>query len=312
MNNFKYKFTIFTPVYNRKHTVHRVWDSLKSQTYRDFEWIIVDDGSTDNVMPLLEEYKQVANFPVTILRQKNSGKHIAWNQAIDIAYGELFVPADSDDAFVPETLKRFLHHWNNIPKGGKNKFSGINCLCKDPETGEIVGEKFPDSPLISNNLELFYKYKIRGEKWGCIRTDLLKKNKFPDNIKSTHFPESYLWFSIAREYKNLSINEPLRFYYQDSGNMISKKMSKDIINSAPVNFHYLIWDLNTNLDYMLKYRHFTKLLKSYANLWRLGLLLDSNVREIYNKMKGFSKIIAILTLPPSLLIYYFTYRRLKE
>jgi len=306
-----YKFTVFTPVYNRKHTIHRVWESLKQQTFKDFEWIIVDDGSTDNVLPLLKEYKHEANFPVTILTQENKGKHFAWNRAVKIAKGELFLPADSDDAFVPETLERFQFHWKNIPKDQRCKFSGINCLCKDPETGEIVGDKFPQSPLISNNLELYYKYKVRGEKWGCIKTDILKVYKFPTDFYSTHYPESYIWFQIARKFQNICINEPLRYYHQDSGNTITHKLAKDIKKSAPVLFHYKIWDLNTNLDFYFKYKQVVKLLKSYVNLWRLGLLLDNSIRQILNKMEGYSKILAMLILPPSLLMYYFTYRKLK-
>lgn len=69
-------FTVFTPVYNRKDKIHRVWDSLQMQTYPNFEWVIVDDGSTDGIGSLLEEYKQKADFPVTVLTQANSGKHI--------------------------------------------------------------------------------------------------------------------------------------------------------------------------------------------------------------------------------------------
>lgn len=103
MYNQDILFTVFTPIYNRKDKIHRVWESLTQQTYKNFEWIIVDDGSKDDVIPLLVSYKNQAMFPVTILSQENSGKHIAWNRALEIAKGELFVPADSDDEFVPET-----------------------------------------------------------------------------------------------------------------------------------------------------------------------------------------------------------------
>jgi glycosyltransferase involved in cell wall biosynthesis len=67
------KFTVFTPVYNRKHTINRVWESLQNQTYRNFEWIVVDDGSTDGVWDLLQRWKKEADFPVTLLQQENSG-----------------------------------------------------------------------------------------------------------------------------------------------------------------------------------------------------------------------------------------------
>lgn len=59
-------FTIFTPIYNRKSKLYRVWDSLNSQSLRDFEWIVVDDGSTDGVDVLIEEYRKNANFPIKI------------------------------------------------------------------------------------------------------------------------------------------------------------------------------------------------------------------------------------------------------
>jgi len=143
------KFTIFTPIYNGRHTIHRVWNSIQSQSYRDFEWIIVDDGSADNVYELLEEYKNRASFNVNIIMQKNMGKHFAWNKAVQAAQGELFVPADADDEFVPETLEIFNNTWENIED--KRFFSGINVLCKDPYTGFVVGDEFPVDGMISNN-----------------------------------------------------------------------------------------------------------------------------------------------------------------
>lgn len=309
MKKYKYQFTVFTPVYNRKHTIHRVWNSLNAQTYRDFEWIIVDDGSTDNVMPLLEKYKSAADFPVTILTQENSGKHFAWNRALKISKGELYVPADSDDAFIPETLERFLYHWKNIPENERHKYSGINVLCKDPVTNNIVGDKFPKNMMITNNLEIRYKYKLKGEKWGCIRTDVLKKYLFPELKGRSCYSLGYLWSSIARRYQNVCVNETLRFYYQDSGNQIT--LTKDIKKTAPTIFHYCKWDLNTNLDYKIAYESPVKLLKSYINLWRLGWLLNNSTNQILCAMKGWSKLLTLISFPPAVLIYQLTYKKLK-
>lgn len=62
-------FTVFTPAYNRAHTLHRVWESLKAQTERDFEWLVVDDGSTDNTAELIAQYQREADFPVRYLQE---------------------------------------------------------------------------------------------------------------------------------------------------------------------------------------------------------------------------------------------------
>jgi glycosyltransferase involved in cell wall biosynthesis len=307
-----FRFTLFTSLYNRRHTVHRVWESVQSQTLKDFEWIIVDDGSTDEVVPLLEKYKKEADFPVIILMQENQGKHVAWNKALKVANGELFIPADSDDAFIPETLERFQHYWNGIPKAERLVYSGINCLCKDPVTGKVVGNPFPKSPLVSNNLELYYRYKVRGEKWGCIRTDVLREYLFPEIQGRGCFNLSYIWTSIARKYKSLSVNEPLRLYYTDSGNTITQKPGENLLKTAPVDFHFLKWDLNTNLDYKFRYWYFAGIVKSFLNLWRTGLLLGERKAEIIKEMKGIAKILTILSYIPGWLIYNLTYKKIAR
>src|SRR5215469_12275981 len=108
-------FTVFTPVYNRRDLIHRVYDSLRDQTLRDFEWVVVDDGSSDNVVELLERYAAEADFPILIHRKENEGKHTAWNIGLEMARGEYFVPLDHDDACIPTALERFRYWWLTIP-----------------------------------------------------------------------------------------------------------------------------------------------------------------------------------------------------
>jgi len=301
----KIYFTIFTPVYNRRHKIHRVWESLQMQTYRNFEWIVVDDGSTDNIGPLLEEYKQQANFPVTILTQPNSGKHIAWNRAVKIAKGQLFVPADSDDDFIPETLDFFAEKWANIPIENRESYSGINVLCKDSTTEQIVGEEFPESPMVSNNLELTYRYRITGEKWGCIRTDLLAKRMFPE-VKTGRgcFPLSWLWFWLAGRYNVLCINKVLRIYYQDDKNCIMQKTPNRLSSTANERYMAKSWHLSENIDYLFMYETKKDLAKSFVVLWKTGFLAKKNILGILGDLKSRkSKLFAILTLLPGVAFY---------
>ena len=98
----EYKFTIFTPLYNGAKTIHRVVESLDNSIYRNFEWIVVNDGSSDNSIDVLNKLIKDKNWNITIINhQENKGKHNAWNEAAKIAKGEIFVNLDCDDAFIP-------------------------------------------------------------------------------------------------------------------------------------------------------------------------------------------------------------------
>lgn len=243
-------FTVFTPTYNSGHTLSRVYDSLKHQSFKDFEWIIVNDGSTDDTDMVVASFMKEDVIKIYYYKQKNQGKHIAWNNALGHLNGKLFIPADADDSFSPDTLQFFYDKWNEI--SNKDLYSGINCLCYNPNNNQIIGDIFPVDGMDSNNLDLFYKYKIRGEKWGCIRTDLIKGTPFPV-LKNNFYPESYIWFTLAKKYKVRCFNTPLRYYFNtDTGlisNLKNKRLSK---NQLRVSVHWCRWELTNFPLYLLK------------------------------------------------------------
>lgn len=215
-----YKFTVFTPSYNRAHVLYRVYESLSQQNFRDFEWLIVDDGSTDNTRSLVEAWQQEANFPIRYVWQENGHKKTAFNHGVRLAKGELFLPADSDDRFLPNALECFVQHWHSISENERDKFAGVCGLCQD-EHGQIVGDCFPGSwGVDSDSLEVRYRFGVRGEKWGFTRTDILRDYPFPDDLPG-HVPESVVWTAIAVKYKTRFINEVVRIYYHDAGNQIT-------------------------------------------------------------------------------------------
>jgi len=281
-----------------------VWKSLLSLTFKDFEWIVVNDGSTDGIEEVLNEFKSVASFPVTIIHQNNQGKHIAWNKAVEIANGELFVPADSDDEFIPETLEIFSKWWNEIPMNERQEFSGINVLCMDSVTKQIIGSKFPKSPFISNNLDLVYIHKITGEKWGCIRTDCLRLRRNPE-IPGTHMPEGYIWFWLARRFKVLCIDSPLRVYYQNEpGNISSQKNKEYYQNRLQINYVYLSWHLTENIDYLLKYEDIFEILKNFMIHWKGAFYLKFSPVKVFRDLKSFWPLFfAFMTLLPGVMYF---------
>jgi glycosyltransferase involved in cell wall biosynthesis len=205
-------FTIFTPTFNRAHTLHRVYDSLRAQTFRDFEWLVIDDGSSDNTRELVESWKQQARFPVRYIHQPNQGKHVAHNRAVREARGEFLIPLDSDDACVPEALERLKYHWDRIPATQRHRFSAVTCHCID-ERGRLVGTRFPQDVIDSDSLEIRYRHKVKGEKWGFQRVDVLRKFPFPEPKDVRFVTEGYVWRAIARQFKSRYINEVLRIYY---------------------------------------------------------------------------------------------------
>src|SRR5690242_1761960 len=158
-------FTVFTPTYNRAHTIHRVFESLRTQTFREFEWLVIDDGSSDGTTELMKAWRRNADFPIRYIVQSHAGKHVAHNRALDEARGKFLVVLDSDDACVPTALERMLYHWNTIPAERRPQFSGVAGLCCD-QSGVIVGDRFPSEPLDISLREQHYVYRIRGEKWG--------------------------------------------------------------------------------------------------------------------------------------------------
>lgn len=210
-------FTVFTPTFNRRHLLGRVYRSLCSQTFQDFEWLIVDDGSSDDTASLVNEWMNEGRLTIRYCHQSNQGKHRAHNRAVELARGRFFAVLDSDDEIVPAALERFLAHWNSISSASRDQFSGVTCLCMD-DAGQVVGRRFPKEPLDCRHFESYTLYGATGEKWGFHRTDVLRQFPFPEMDEERYCPEALVWNRIGRAFKIRHVNEPLRIYHcQDQG-----------------------------------------------------------------------------------------------
>ena len=205
-------FTVFTSAYNREKKIHRVYESLKDQTFDDFEWLIVDDGSKDGTKELVRQWQKEASFPIRYVYKENGGHHTAVMRGVQEAAGELFLTLDSDDGCLPDSLETFYRVWTQVPN--KGEYSGVTGLCVDPE-GQVIGDLFPKDVIDSTTLEIRYRYEVKGEKWGFTRTDLLREYSFPDVEGVRWFPPSIVWLQIGKKYKTRYINHKLRIYYTD-------------------------------------------------------------------------------------------------
>ena len=240
-----YKFTIFTPCYNGAKTIHRVFESVARQTYKNFEWIIVNDGSKDDSDTVIKALIEAspAKAKIRYVSQDNLGKHRAWNRAAKMAGSELFICADADDGFSPTTLEFFNRIANEIGLVGSTKYCSIAACAFDHSTGQIVGTPFPESPLTCDDLEMAYKYRIRGDKWMCNRTDLIKQDRFPE-IKAPYYPETRLFFKWALQgYKMVCCNELLLSYHAESSSLCHSTWYKLNVRVAIMKMHFYVWIL---------------------------------------------------------------------
>ena len=273
-------FTVFTPTFNRAHTLHRPFDSLRRQTCRDFEWLVVDDGSTDNTPALVESWRAEADFPIRYLRQANQGKHAAYNRAVAHAAGDLFVNLDSDDACVPEALQRFQFHWNAIPADDRTAYSAVVALCVDQD-GRPVGDSFPQDSMDADYLDLRYRYRVRGEKWGCHRTAVLREFPFPETGSGDYLPEGLIWSRIARRYRERCVNEALRVYYTDGPSLVH---GQPLPRIAPGGALIHLAALNEDTDFF-RYAP-AEFLRSAIHYARFSFHTGAGIRRQWSQLRG--------------------------
>ncbi len=305
--SYNFKFTVFTPTYNRVKVINRVYSSLLNQTFHNFEWLIIDDGSTDKTAELVQSWKNDPNtwFPIRYYWQENQHKKVAHNNAVKLAKGELFLTFDSDDRCTPNALQRFYYHWQSIPEEIKSEFSAITCLCVD-ENGNLVGDLFPcENWIDSNTLDIAYRYRIRGEKWSCHSTQVLSNFLFPTEAISIPglIAEGLIWNKIAEQFKSRFINESLRVYYSDGFNEgVIQVSAKSQIKQNCIGglYGYSVF-LNKYLNYV-KYDPLT-FIKVGALMTRFYLHCDRPINFQFWPDQLFGKFWVIILSPLGLSLY---------
>ena len=165
----QYTLTIFTPAYNRAHTIGRTYESLCRQTCKDFEWLVIDDGSSDNTRDLIERWIADDKIPIRYIFQKNQGMHGAHNTAYKNIHTELNTCIDSDDWMPDDAVEKIVSFWK---KYGTEDVAGIIGL-DATEDGNVIGDKFPEG-LKETTLRGYYEdLKGAGDKKLVYRTSII-------------------------------------------------------------------------------------------------------------------------------------------
>lgn len=303
-------FTVFTATYNRAHTLHRVFESLRAQTFRDFEWLVVDDGSRDDTSVMINAWRNEASFPIRYIHQRNCGKHIAFNRGVREAKGLFFLSLDSDDACVANALERLKHHWDTIPNVLKPEFSAVTALCIN-QNNQLVGTFFPRDPTDSNPLEIRYRHKVRGEKWGFHLTEVLREYPFPELHDHFFVTESIVWNRIAHSYKTRYVNEILRIYYIESSQDSLSKRASEVKEGAPIFSLSNQITLNEDLAWF-RFSPFS-FVKAAANYARYSLHMRTCVAAQLRSLEPMgSRVLYLLALPLGYILYQLDRGRSSE
>lgn len=211
--------SVVTATYNRADLLDRPFDSLMEQTFTDFEWIVIDDGSTDDTETVIERFKANATFPITYIKKENGGRASALNESYKYVNAKYVLNVDSDDALLPEALQILHDAWENIPSEEYDRFWCVTGHCIDNTNHEIIGRKWPEginSLKGRKQLKTIYKYKQYKDKMCCRKIDVLKANQFPVLPNTKFVPEDMVWEKINGKYDQYCINDILRIYYVDT------------------------------------------------------------------------------------------------
>lgn len=214
------KITVFTATYNRENLLPRLYESLKRQTNKNFEWLIIDDESTDYTEQLVNKLiENEKTFPIRYIKQKHGGKYRALNKGFIEAKGEYFFIVDSDDYLTNKAIEKACS-WIEEIEFSNEKLAGVAGL-KAYENGVISGgnPKITDKGWVDADCFEREKYGLDGEKAEIFKTDILKNHLFPEFEGEFFLTEAVCWNSIyAKGYKLRWFNEIIyKFEYLDDG-----------------------------------------------------------------------------------------------
>lgn len=246
--------TVFTPTFNRAHLLPRVFECLRAQSYRDFEWLVVDDGSTDGTAELIRSWQEAGNsdFSIRYFWQENSSKKVAWNRGVREATGAFFVPLDDDDTMVPEAIQVLVDTWETIPPDRREGYSEVVAKAM-LEDGTLSGPPFPGpEPRDKSFCAMRYGARVDGETLRLIRTDLLIDQPYPSHLPG-YVPDTIPISRIGQTHLGRYINQPLRIYFRDdasTGIVEGGKVSFDgPMRNAPGHLYWMLMILEEELPW---------------------------------------------------------------
>ena len=290
--------TVFTPTYNRAHLLSNLYQSLLQQKAEDFEWLVVDDGSTDGTEELVNQWIEEAAFTIRYFKKENGGKHTAINKGVQLAEGDLFFIIDSDDVLAEDALHKIKHYGEQIKK--KEEICGIIGLSQYLGQEKIVGDRFLYNEWEVSFADVYLKYHLKGDKSVAFKTEVLQQYPFPEKQRIRFVFEAVVWHEMSKKYNVLALNKIVQFVeYQKSG-VSDSSFKKWYIQSLAFSFFHLI----KNKTYpLLKYPH-----HFFWNYIHLAINSLLSGESYYKQLSLIDKMLYLILYPRA----YYTFLKLKD
>ncbi len=225
------RITVFTPTYNRAYIIENLYRSLQRQTFRDFEWLIVDDGSSDNTEEVITAWQAEGNdFPIRYYKKENGGKCRAINYGADRATGELFFNVDSDDYLLDDALEKVDCWEKSLPKD--KKYCGVVGNLGTSPT-ETPNKPWPGPYRDANLLERYPDYcdtPIDGERAWVFYTEIQKKYKYPEFEGENFITPAVTWNRMAHDGYLVRIWDDIIWVYAYQPDGLTASGNKRFIN----------------------------------------------------------------------------------
>lgn len=261
---FNYKLTVFTPTYNRAYIIETLYQSLQRQHFTDFEWLVVDDGSSDDTEALFEKWSQEENlFDIHYFKQSNGGKCRAINRGLELAQGELFFTVDSDDYLTDDALEKIILWESELPRDQK--------YCAVSGNLGTAPDCTPNSMLPGPYLDgsAFDRYgAVDGERAFAFYTQVHRKYLYPDFPGENFMTEAIAWNRMAHDgYKIRYFNDIIWIYeYLEDG---LTKAGESIFYRNP-------WGYGLFLKEKIQFLNY-----SFAEKWDMRISFIINVGDTY-------------------------------
>lgn len=205
--------TIFTPTYNRAHLLPNLYKSLCMQTSLNFEWLIVDDGSSDNTEVIVKLWIVEKKIRIRYYKKENGGKHTAINMGAKLANGELFFIVDSDDTITNDAIETLITEWERVRD---QNLCGMSFLKGEKINGEIKCRKesiYPKDNIISNIIEMKYNRGVSADTAEVWTTECIRKHPFTVYPGEHFMSEGVVWIRMCKE-KDLLIRNKIIYIYE--------------------------------------------------------------------------------------------------
>lgn len=292
----QYLITIFTPTYNRAHTLHLGYEALLRQSSKDFVWLIVDDGSTDGTKELVAKWVAENKIPIRYHYQENRGIHGAFNTAVQLIDTELFINVDSDDQLTDDAVRQILTFWKAY---GNHSYAGMIGLTQNFKNKRI-GTKLPNQKS-TTLIHFYYQHKGTGDKALIYQTKIVKQyDLFPYFDNEKFVPLSYLYHQIDQDYDLLILNTPL----------VSKEYHSDGLST---HIYQQYW--NNPKGYAFYRRYEMNITPTITRKFKVCIHYIASCIRAKDKQwlkKSPSKIMTLLAFPMGILLYTFIRHKVKK